>query len=220
MEGSIQAAQVVTYTLGAGQFQPLTLIVGSPNKDVTLGVSEANGNVLLDPALKRTAWQTVLPSTELYTIQVIGGATTEQYSLTVKIPQVVNFASGTSSITLNGTTVNGYLYSYSFTCSAGQTMTASLATSSNNAYIDIYGLSSGTLLSSSAAANDLDGIPAANAGLCDRGCSSQWPGGGLFPDGFRHRRGGEHFLHRREPCHRTRDDRGGRTRHDPTWTDP
>lgn len=157
-EGSIQAAQVVTYTLGAGAFQPLTLILGSPNKDVTLGVSEANGNVLLNPALKRTAWQTVLPSTELYTIQVIGGATTEKYSLTVKIPQVVNFASGTSSITLNGTTVNGFLYSYSFACSAGQSMTASLATSSNNAYIDIYGLSGGTLLSSSAAATTWTGF--------------------------------------------------------------
>ncbi|MGD0613716.1 MAG: hypothetical protein ABSB41_19645 [Anaerolineales bacterium] len=156
--GTIKPGQVVTYTLGAGQFQPLTLIIGSPNKDVTLGVAESNGNILLNPALKRTAWQTALPSTELYTIQVIGGANTEQYSLTVKIPQVINFASGTSSITLNGTTVNGYLYSYAFACSAGQTMTVSLTTTSSNAYIDIYGLSSGTLLSSSAAAKTWTGF--------------------------------------------------------------
>lgn len=158
VNGTIQPGQVVTYTMGAGQSQPLTLILDSPNRDVTLGVSEANGNVLLDPALKQTAWQMALPGTELYTIKVIGGATKEDYSLTVKTPQVVNFASGTTSTTLNGKTVNGYLYSYAMNFSAGQTMTVSLNVSSGTAYIDIYGLSTGTLLKASAAANTWTGI--------------------------------------------------------------
>ncbi len=158
VNGTIQPGQVVTYTMGAEQSQPLTLIVDSQNRDVTLGVSEENGNVLLDPALKQTAWQMALPGTELYTIKVIGGATTETYSLTVKTPQMVNFASGTTSATLNGKTANGNLYSYTVTFSAGQTMTVSLNVPSSTAYLDIYGLSSGTLLNADAAANTWTGI--------------------------------------------------------------
>jgi hypothetical protein len=130
----------------------------SSNKDITLGVSDPNGNVLLSPALKHTAWQMPLPVTGLYTIQVIGGATTEDYSLTIKIPQTVNFASGATSTTLNGTTVNGYLYSYALYCGAGQTMTASLNVPSSTAIIDIFGVSTGaTLLNASAGANKWTG---------------------------------------------------------------
>jgi hypothetical protein len=158
VQGSIQAGQVVTYTIGAVQSQPLTLIMDSPGKDVTLGVSEPNGNVLLNPALKQTAWQTVLPSTELYTIKVIGGASKESYSLTVKIPQMVNFAPGATSMTLNGTTVNGYLYSYAVSCSVGQTMTVSLNVPSSTAVIDIYGLSGGTVVDASEAVNTWTGV--------------------------------------------------------------
>jgi len=158
VQGTINPGQVVTYTLGAVESQPLTLIMDSTNRDVTLGVSEPNGNVLLDPALRQTAWQTALPSTELYTIKVIGGAATETYFLTVKTPQMVNFASATTTTTLNGKTVNGYLYSYALNLSAGQTLTVNLNLPSSTATIDIYGLSSGTVLDASAATNTWTGI--------------------------------------------------------------
>jgi hypothetical protein len=130
----------------------------SPNNDVTLGVFEPNGNTLLDPTSKLRAWQMVLPATELYTIQVIGGATTESFTLTVKLPVLVYFASGATSATLNGTTVNGYLFSYALNCAAGQTMTANLNVPSSTATIDIYGLSSGTLLDVSAGYNAWTGV--------------------------------------------------------------
>jgi hypothetical protein len=158
LQGTLQPGQVATYTLSAGQAQPLTLIMNSPNNDVTMGVFEPNGNVLLDPAAKYTRWQMALPATELYTIQVIGGATTESFTLTIKLPLVVSFGSGTNSSTLNGTTVNGYLFSYSFNCAIGQTMSASLNVPSSTAYIDIYGLSSGTLLSASEQVNNWTGV--------------------------------------------------------------
>jgi hypothetical protein len=158
VQGTIQPGQVVTYTLGADQSQPLTLIMKSPNNDVTLGVFRSNGNTLLDPASKYTRWQMALPGSEVYTVQVIGGATTEDYTLTVKLPQVVHFASGATSTELNGTTANGYLYSYSLSGGAGQTMTASLNVPSSTAYIDIYGLYSGTLLNASAGVNTWTGV--------------------------------------------------------------
>jgi hypothetical protein len=112
VQGAIQSGQIITYTLEAGQSQPMILIMNSPNNDVTLGVFEPNGNMLLNPANQWTRWQGLLPQTEQYKIQVIGGATAENYTLTAKVPQLVNFATGSSSISLNGTTVNGYVFSY------------------------------------------------------------------------------------------------------------
>jgi len=80
----------------------MILIMNSPNNDVTLGVFDPNGSILLNPANKWTNWQVTLPLTGLYTIQVTGAAITESYTLTVKVAQVVNFASGTTSTTWTG----------------------------------------------------------------------------------------------------------------------
>jgi hypothetical protein len=151
-QGTVQPGQVVTYTLSAGQTQPMILILDSPHYDVTLGVFEPDGHKLLDPANKWNRWQWLLPKTEVYTIQVIGGASTENYTLTAKVAQLVNFAAGATSITLNGTTVNGYVFSYALSCKAGQTMTLTLNVPSTTAYLDAFGIATGTLLSSSAKA--------------------------------------------------------------------
>ena len=136
----------------------MILIMNSPNNDVTLGVFEPNGNMLLNPANKWTRWQAVLPETEQYKIQVIGGATAENYTLTAKVPQLVNFASGSSSISLNGSTVNGYVFSYAISAKANQTMTVTLSLPTNIAYIDIFGIASGTVLSPSAKVNIWTGV--------------------------------------------------------------
>ena len=158
VQGTIQPGQIMTYTLQAGQSQPMILIVNSPNNDVTLGVFEPNGSMLLNPANKWSRWQGLLPQTELYKIQVIGGAMPENYSLTAKVAQVVNFAKGATSITLDGSTVNGYVFSYALNCNANQTMTVTLNLPSSSAYIDIFGLASGSILSSSAKATTWTGI--------------------------------------------------------------
>ena len=156
--GTIQPGQVVSYTLSAAQLQPMILILGSPNKDVTLGVLDPNGNVLVDPANKFTRWQAWLPKTGIYTIQVIGGASTENYTLTVKIAQVVNFASGATSITLSGKTINGYVFSYALNAMVNQTMTVTLNVPSTTAYLDVFGIATGVLLSPAAKANSWTGV--------------------------------------------------------------
>ena len=158
LQGAVQPGKILTYTLQAGEAQPMILITNSANNDVTLGVFEANGAVLLDPANKWTRWQGLLPRTELYTIQVTGGATAENFTLTAKVAQRVNFGSGATSITLDGTTVNGYVFSYALSCQANQTMTVSLNVPSTTAYIDIFGLTTGSLLSSSAKVNTWTGV--------------------------------------------------------------
>ncbi|MGB8213951.1 MAG: hypothetical protein WCE68_10375 [Anaerolineales bacterium] len=157
-QGTVQAGQVVTYTLGAIASQPLVLLLDSPNNDVTLGVTEADGTILVNTAAKLKDWQGVLPETELYTIQVVGGATTETFSLTAKLAQLINFASGTSSATVNGTTVSGYPFDYALNCASGQTMNASLNVPASTAYINLWGLVSGTFLRDSDRENAWTGI--------------------------------------------------------------
>ncbi len=157
-QGTLQPGQVLTYSLEAAQTQPMTLIMDAPNNDVTLGVFEPDGTTLLNPANNSTSWQGTLPLSGLYKIQVTGGATTESYNLTIKIAQVVNFAPGATSITLDGTTTNGYLSSYALDCSAGQTMTASLDVPPSIAFLDIYGVDTGTLLDASAKASSWTGV--------------------------------------------------------------
>ncbi|HVM70973.1 MAG TPA: hypothetical protein VMT91_04385 [Anaerolineales bacterium] len=158
IQGTVQPGQVLEYSIGAGQGQPLTLIMDSPHNDVTLGFFDASHVAILDPARKLRAWQMALPATETYTIQIIGGAITENFTLTVKLPVVVSFATGTSSTNLSGTTVNGYLFAYSFACAEGQTMSAILNQPPSTATIDIYGLDTGTVLEASSNVSSWTGI--------------------------------------------------------------
>ena len=158
LQGTVQPGQVLQYYLSAGQNQPLTLIMDSPNNDVTLGFLEANSNKLLDPARRQRAWQAVLPATEQYLLEIIGGSSVESFTLTVKLPLPVAFAAGATSTTQTGTTVNGYLFSYSINCAAGQTMSAALTQPASVATIDIYGIITGTLVDASAGFNSWSGI--------------------------------------------------------------
>jgi len=156
-QGAIQPNQVHAYTLSAGQNQPMILILNSPNNDVYLGVTEPDETKLLDPAKKYTNWQWLLPKTELYTIQVYGGVTGEDYTLTAKVAQIVTFPSGATTITLSGSTPNGYVISYALACQANQVMTVSINVPATTAYLDVFGLATGPLLSSSAKATSWSG---------------------------------------------------------------
>ena len=158
VQGTLTPGQVVTYTLGAAQGQPLVLLLDPPQNDVTFGVFNPDGSILLSPASQFKNWQTVLPQTGLYKIQLIGGVKTESFILTVKIAQVVNFALGASSVTLPGTTLKGYLFDYALNCSAGQTMSVSLNVPASTAYLDIFGITTGTILSDTARTNSWTGV--------------------------------------------------------------
>jgi hypothetical protein len=156
--GTVQPGQVISYTISADQLQPMILILESPHADVTLGVFEPNGNILLDPAKKWNRWQAWLPKTEIYTIQVNGGASSENYTLTVKVAQLVKVASGATSITLSGKTINGFVFSYALSAKTGQTMTVSLNVPSTTAYLDVFGIATGVLLSPTAKATTWTGV--------------------------------------------------------------
>jgi hypothetical protein len=158
IQGTVQPHQVLAYTLNAGVGQPLTLIMDSPYNDVTLGFFDPSNNALLDPARKLRAWQIAMPATAQYILQVIGGASVENFTLTVKLPLPVAFAAGASSANLSGTTVNGYLFAYALNCAEGQTMSAVLNQPPSTATIDIYGLSTGMVLEAASNVSSWTGI--------------------------------------------------------------
>jgi hypothetical protein len=54
--------------------------------------------------------------------------------------------------------VNGYVFSYALACNAAQTMSVSLNVPSSSATIDIFGITTGTLLSSSTKTNTWTGV--------------------------------------------------------------
>lgn len=145
-QGIVQPGHVINYVLGAQANQPMILLLSSTNQDVTLAVYEANGNVLLDPSKKYNTWYWRLPTTEDYTIRVIGGVNGENYTLTIKIASRINFTSGATSATVSGSTVNGYVISYAIYCKSGQTMTLTLTAPTSSASLDVFGLAYGQLL--------------------------------------------------------------------------
>jgi len=156
--GTLQPGQTKSFTVSASQGQPLILILNSKNNDLYLGVLNPDASTLLDPAKKWNRLQWILPKSGVYTIQVIGGANTEDYILTVKIAAAINFASGSDTANLTGKTVNGLVVSYYAYCTSGQTMTTNLNVPSTTAYLDVFGIAYGPLLSSSSKTSTWSGV--------------------------------------------------------------
>ena len=149
VQGAIQPGQVVTYGVQAKQYQPLMVILGDPNDDLSLGVLDPNGNRLLDPADMFTYWQWQLPMTGQYTIQVVGGLTTENFTLTTKVGKLYTYPADGASIKIYATTLKGLIKSYAFRLSAGVVMTVSLNVPASTAYLDVFGVQTGSLLNAS-----------------------------------------------------------------------
>ena len=161
VQGTLQANEVKVYTLNAQKQQPMILMLSSQSGGAYLAVSDPDGDSLLDPSKKWTDWQWLLPKTGTYSIYVYAGPTAGTYTLTAKVAAIVTFSQGAISKTLTGTTPNGYVLSYSLACRGGQTMTVSLNLPASSAYLDVFGLGTGTLLSPSSHATSWTGtLPA------------------------------------------------------------
>jgi hypothetical protein len=147
LHGSVGAGQVVTYTIQASKNQPMILIADSPSMKVTLGVLYPDGSTLLSPTKNWSRWQSKIPVSGLYTIQVFGGATSENFTLTAKVAEVVLFpADSGNTITLYGETTGGFVHSYAFYGNVGSVMTVSLRATPVGAYLDVFGVETGLLL--------------------------------------------------------------------------
>jgi hypothetical protein len=129
--------------LGALQGQPLQVFVNSTDNDVTMSITAESGVALLPASQGSSGWQGTLPATQDYYIQIIGGAREQDYSLSVSVPNRIQFAPGTTSATVSGKTVDGYITSYVVAARGGQTMNILLTPEPNVAALTVWGFSDG-----------------------------------------------------------------------------
>lgn len=139
----IEAGQLQTYVLQAFQAQPMLVNVGSLNNDVTLSLKTQGGTTMLGAAAAQTNWQGTLPQSEDYYLALHGGATTENFTLTITIPSRIKFEPGADSTKVTGKTVAGYSVSYTAFAIKGQKMSVQLANLSGTAALTIYGFADG-----------------------------------------------------------------------------
>ena len=139
----IQGGQSQIYVLKALKSQPMFVYVGSLNNDVTVSIVMQDGTNILSAAAHQTSWQGSLPQTEDYYLTINGGASTENFSLTVTVPSRIVFAAGATSATVSGNTVAGYGVSYTVFAGKGQNMNVDLENLSAKASLSIYGFTDG-----------------------------------------------------------------------------
>ncbi len=139
----IQPGEVQHYVLKALQGQPMRAQVLSPNNEVTLSIRTQGGTFLLNPTARQSAWQGLLPVGEDYYLSVYGGNTATYFTLSVEIPQRIQFRQGKDSIILTGKTAGGYRVAYVLFALEEQRMSVSLNGVGENAVLAVDGFSDG-----------------------------------------------------------------------------
>ncbi len=81
--GPIQAGGTLNYVLQAFQGQPMLVNVDAPNHDITLSIKTQGGTSMLNASAGQATWQGTLPQTEDYYISLHGGASSENFTLSI-----------------------------------------------------------------------------------------------------------------------------------------
>ena len=139
----IQAGQTLNFVLQAQQAQPMLVSIDSLNQDVTLSLKTQGGTSMLNASAHQPSWRGTLPQTEDYYLGVYGGASAENFTLTVTLPSRIRFTVGADSTKVIGKTVAGYSANYTIFAIKGQKMTVTLANLSGDAALTIYGFTDG-----------------------------------------------------------------------------
>ena len=139
----IEAGRSRDYVLQAFQGQPMFVYVSSYNSDVTFSLRAQDGTTIVPATSQRMSWQGSLPRSGDYFLTIHGGVTTQNFSLTVTVPSRIQFAQGTDSAVVHGSTVAGYGVSYVVYAAKGQKMSVDLWNLSGAASLSIYGFTDG-----------------------------------------------------------------------------
>lgn len=142
-QGNLQPGASQTFVLNGSKGQPFIISVNALNNDLYFSVTGKNGTVLLPAASRLSSWETELPTSQDYLVQVFAGTTDENFTLSVEMPSRISFASGAVSATVKGATVSGYQVSYVLNARKDQTMTVTLNAPANSAALTVYGYTDG-----------------------------------------------------------------------------
>jgi hypothetical protein len=153
--GSLASGGVQSYVLNAAWNQVMMVNVNSPDNNLYLEIyGQWDGIYLARFSSALTSWRGWLPRTQDYIVKVYNsGGSTENYSLFVEIPARIQFARGAYSGSVYGRGSAAQTISYVLYAFAGQTMTATLYSSTSSVYLSIYGFSGGQSLVTSSSAN-------------------------------------------------------------------
>ena len=106
-----------------------------------MSIMTAGGTSLLysGPSLK-----TLLPVTDDYYFTIFGGASSENFTLTVDTPAVINFVTGKNKATVSGTIISGgSIVSYVIYAQQNQHMEVDLNGVGQDAALTVWGFSDG-----------------------------------------------------------------------------
>jgi len=129
-QGQLESGATDRYVLRAPAGQGLYVSLASPNRDVSLGVRGADGQLLVHPETGTDfAAVTTLPASQDYVISVVPSGGDTPYTLRVSVapagerPARIQFEPGATSATVVGVLEGGGDHaSYILSASAGQTM--------------------------------------------------------------------------------------------------
>ena len=140
VSGTIQPNQSMYYVLNAAQGQPMIAQLDSANHDVTMTIKTAGGTSLLNNGQNLN---TLLPITEDYYVTIFGGASAENFTLTIETPARIKFDPGKTKAVLTGKTAGGLVISYVIFAKQDQYMDVYLNGVGQDGALTIYGFADG-----------------------------------------------------------------------------
>lgn len=174
--GSLSSGAVKSYILNAGWNQVMMVSVDSSDDKTYLEIyGQWDGVYLKKFSSASTSWQGWLPRTQAYIVKVYNSSgSTKDYTLSVVIPARIRFAPGAYSGAVYGRGSAAKTISYVLYARSGQTMTATL--SSSTVYLSIHGFSGGqSLVATSAAKTSWTGtLPQSQEYIIDAVQNSSW----------------------------------------------
>jgi hypothetical protein len=141
--GQVLAGQRVTYVAGAAQNQIMIATLSTPAGNAVMEIVGADGSVLLTSSTGYTSFRTLLPKTQDYEFRVVGGNSTQDFTLSVIFAVPVRFASGADSVTYEGATAGGLPVTYAVYAQNNQDMHVTVDTDPDDAALTIWGFNDG-----------------------------------------------------------------------------
>jgi hypothetical protein len=98
LDGQLNAGQTLYYVVQGAAGQSLQVNTTSPDNNVTLGITTASGETLLDGALQDTNWTGTLPAAQDYYLSVTAGGAQTSYAVTIKLPPLTTAAATATTV--------------------------------------------------------------------------------------------------------------------------